>query len=72
MVRSYYFCHLSWKTVFNFKQNAVSYNSSIVVNVIANQTRRWGHLWRYTEGPASEHSIKCIRCVVGENPTPRY
>ena len=66
------FYHLSWKTVFNFKQNAVSYSVSIIVNVIANQTRRWRHLWRYTEGPASEHPIKWIRCVVGENPTPRY
>jgi len=33
------FYHLSWKTVFNFKQNAVSHNFSIIVNVIANQTR---------------------------------
>ena len=66
------FYNLSWKTVFNIEQNAVSYDSSIVVNVINNQTRWWRHLWSYTKGPASEHRIKWISCVVWENPTSRY
>ena len=66
------FYHLSWKAVFNIEQNAVSYDSSTVVNVVTNQTRWWRHLWSYTKGPVSEHHVRRISCVVGENPASRY